>query len=57
MLDPKKFAQNFDAVVERLATRGGNLDFGAFRTLMAEREDSTSRSSRCRQSGTLPTRR
>jgi seryl-tRNA synthetase len=37
MLDPKKFDQNFDAVVERLATRGGNVEFGDFRTLMAER--------------------
>ncbi|RPH66693.1 MAG: serine--tRNA ligase [Myxococcaceae bacterium] len=37
MLDPKKVAQNFDAVVERLSTRGGNLDFGDFRALIAER--------------------
>ena len=37
MLDPKKVAQSFDAVVERLSTRGGNLDFGDFRALVAER--------------------
>ena len=37
MLDPKRFDQNFDAVVERLSTRGGNLELGDFRALMAER--------------------
>ena len=37
MLDLKHVAQNFDAVVERLASRGGNLDLGSFRTLVAER--------------------
>ncbi|MGZ6097323.1 MAG: serine--tRNA ligase, partial [Myxococcaceae bacterium] len=37
MLDPKYVAQNFDAVVERLSARGGNLDLGSFRTLVAER--------------------
>jgi len=37
MLDPKKFEHNFDAVVERLSTRGGNLELGDFRALMAER--------------------
>ena len=37
MLDLKYVAQNFDAVVERLSARGGNLDLGSFRTLVAER--------------------
>ncbi len=37
MLDPKKFDKDFDEVVRRLATRGGNLDLGDFRALMAER--------------------
>jgi seryl-tRNA synthetase len=37
MLDLKYVAQNFDAVAERLATRGGNLDLGSFRALFAER--------------------
>jgi seryl-tRNA synthetase len=37
MLDLKWVAQNFDAVVERLSARGGNLDLGDFRALMAER--------------------
>jgi len=37
MLDLRYVAQNFDAVVERLTTRGGNLDLGSFRTLVAER--------------------
>jgi seryl-tRNA synthetase len=37
MLDLKYVAQNFDAVVERLSARGGNLDLGSFRALFAER--------------------
>jgi seryl-tRNA synthetase len=37
MLDLKYVAQNFEAVVERLSARGGNLDLGSFRTLVAER--------------------
>ena len=37
MLDLKYVAQNFDAVAERLATRGANLDLGSFRALFAER--------------------
>jgi len=37
MLDPKKFDKDFDALVQRLSTRGGNLELGDFRTLWAER--------------------
>jgi len=37
MLDLKKFDKDFDALVQRLATRGGNLELGDFRTLWAER--------------------
>jgi seryl-tRNA synthetase len=37
MLDLKWVAQNFDRVVERLSARGGNLDLGDLRALMAER--------------------
>src|SRR5678816_3729447 len=37
MLDLKWVGQNFDWVVERLSARGGNLDLGDFRALMAER--------------------
>jgi seryl-tRNA synthetase len=37
MLDLKYVAQNFDAVVERLSARGGNLDLGSFKALVAER--------------------
>ena len=37
MLDPKKFDKDFDALVQRLATRGGNLELGDFRALWAER--------------------
>ena len=37
MLDLRSVAQSFDAVVERLRTRGGELDFGPFQALMAER--------------------
>src|SRR4029079_1517533 len=37
MLDPKKFDKEFDEVVRRLASRGGALDLGDFRALMAER--------------------
>ena len=38
MLDLKYVEQNFDAVVERLSARGGNLDLTGFRALMAERK-------------------
>ena len=37
MLDPKRFDKDFDEVVRRLATRGGNLDLGDLRALKAER--------------------
>jgi seryl-tRNA synthetase len=37
MLDLRSVAQNFDAVVERLRTRGGTLELGPFQALMAER--------------------
>jgi len=37
MLDLKHVAQNFDEVQKRLASRGGNLDLGGFRALVAER--------------------
>ena len=37
MLDLRWVAQNFDSVVERLSARGGNLDLGDLRALMAER--------------------
>ena len=37
MLDLKKFDKDFDALVQRLSTRGGNLELGDFRTLWAER--------------------
>ena len=37
MLDLRYVAENFDAVVERLSARGGNLDLGSFRALFAER--------------------
>ena len=37
MLDLKLVAQNPEAVVERLLTRGGNLDFGDFRALVSRR--------------------
>jgi len=37
MLDLKKFDKDFDALVQRLATRGGNLELGDFRALWAER--------------------
>jgi len=37
MLDLKYVAQNFDEVQKRLASRGGNLDLGGFRALVAER--------------------
>jgi seryl-tRNA synthetase len=39
MLDLKHIAQNFDAVVERLRTRGPNLDLGPFQRLVLERKD------------------
>jgi seryl-tRNA synthetase len=38
MLDLRYVAQNFDEVVKRLSSRGGNLDLGSFRTLFAERK-------------------
>jgi len=37
MLDPKRFDKDFDEVVRRLATRGGNLDLGDLRALRVER--------------------
>lgn len=37
MLDKNYVAKNFDAVVARLADRGGNLDLGTFKQLFAER--------------------
>ncbi|NTX39104.1 serine--tRNA ligase [Myxococcus sp. CA051A] len=37
MLDLRNVAQNFDAVVARLKTRGGNLDLGPFQALFSER--------------------
>ncbi|ABF86369.1 seryl-tRNA synthetase [Myxococcus xanthus DK 1622] len=39
MLDLRNVAQNFDAVVARLKTRGGNLDLGPFQRLFAERRE------------------
>ncbi|NNB91693.1 serine--tRNA ligase [Corallococcus exiguus] len=39
MLDLRNVAQNFDAVVARLKTRGGSLDLGPFQTLFLERRD------------------
>ncbi|WP_223643861.1 serine--tRNA ligase [Corallococcus sp. EGB] len=39
MLDLRNVAQNFDAVVARLKTRGGSLDLGPFQTLFTERRD------------------
>ena len=39
MLDLKYVAQNFDAVVARLKTRGGNLDLGPFQKLFTERRE------------------
>ena len=38
MLDLKEVAKNFEAVVERLKTRGGALDLSRFQTLFAERK-------------------
>ncbi|MBL8910228.1 MAG: serine--tRNA ligase [Archangium sp.] len=38
MLDLKEVAKNFEAVVERLKTRGGALDLSRFQTLMADRK-------------------
>jgi seryl-tRNA synthetase len=37
VLDLKEVAKNFDAVVARLADRGGTLDLGQFKALFAER--------------------
>ncbi len=39
MLDLKYVAQNFDAVLERLKTRSGSLDLGAFQKLFTERRE------------------
>lgn len=39
MLDLKYVAQNFDAVVARLQSRGGSLDLGPFKSLVSERRD------------------
>jgi seryl-tRNA synthetase len=39
MLDPKRVAQDFDGVVARLKTRGGNLDLSSFQTLFAKRKE------------------
>ncbi|MCP3104160.1 serine--tRNA ligase [Myxococcus sp. K15C18031901] len=39
MLDLRNVAQNFDAVVARLKTRGGNLDLGPFQRLFSERSE------------------
>ncbi|RKI05107.1 serine--tRNA ligase [Corallococcus sp. AB038B] len=39
MLDLRNVAQNFDAVVARLKTRGGSLDLGPFQSLFLERRD------------------
>jgi seryl-tRNA synthetase len=39
MLDLKYVAQNFEAVVTRLQTRGGSLDLGPFKSLVSERRD------------------
>ncbi|NMO20635.1 serine--tRNA ligase [Pyxidicoccus fallax] len=39
MLDLRNVAQNFDAVVARLQTRGGSLDLGPFQRLFAERRE------------------
>lgn len=38
MLDLKEVAKNFDAVVERLKSRGGALDLSQFQALFAERK-------------------
>lgn len=38
MLDLKEVAKNFDAVAQRLATRGGALDLGRFQQLFDERK-------------------
>ncbi|EPX61888.1 Seryl-tRNA synthetase [Cystobacter fuscus DSM 2262] len=39
MLDLKNVAQNFDAVVARLQSRGGSLDLGPFKSLVSERRE------------------
>jgi seryl-tRNA synthetase len=39
MLDLKYVAQNFDAVVARLQSRGGSLDLGPFKNLVSERRE------------------
>ncbi|MBX5484017.1 MAG: serine--tRNA ligase [Myxococcaceae bacterium] len=39
MLDPRYVAANFDTVLERLKSRGGNLDLGPFQKLFGERRD------------------
>ena len=39
MLDLKYVAANFETVIERLKTRGGNLDLGPFQRLVQERRE------------------
>ncbi len=39
MLDLKEVSKNFDAVVERLKSRGGSLDLGPFQQLVQERRE------------------
>lgn len=39
MLDLKNVAQNYEQVVQRLKTRGGNLDLGPFQKLFQERRE------------------
>ena len=45
MLDLKNVDKNFDAVVARLQDRGGALDLGPFRALMARRKGASVRES------------
>jgi seryl-tRNA synthetase len=39
MLDLKNVAQNYEQVIQRLKTRGGNLDLGPFQKLFQERRE------------------
>ncbi|MHB8874754.1 MAG: serine--tRNA ligase, partial [Myxococcaceae bacterium] len=39
MLDLKEVSKNFDAVVQRLSSRGGAIDLSAFQRLVAERRE------------------
>ena len=58
MLDLKYVAQNFDAVVARLKTRGGNLDLGPFQKLFTGAPRAVRRHwRRCPPGATPPTRR